>query len=73
MNKRVTTLAEQAEQLSPEERIELIERLQVSLHRTDPEVEKAWAVESERRVDAYLRGATTAKDAREVLAKYRRS
>jgi Putative addiction module component len=36
----------------------------------DPEIDRAWAEECERRLDSYLRGETTALDAEEVLAKY---
>jgi hypothetical protein len=35
----------------------------------DPEIDRAWAEASERRLDAYLRGETTARDAKDVLAK----
>jgi len=34
------------------------------------EIDRAWADESERRLDAYLRGETTARDAKDVLAKH---
>jgi len=36
----------------------------------DAEIDKAWAEESERRLDAYLKDETTARDAKDVLAKY---
>ncbi len=48
----------------------MIERLLATLGKPDPEVDRAWAEECERRLDRYLRGETTALDAEEVLAKY---
>jgi putative addiction module component (TIGR02574 family) len=70
MNERVASLAEQAEQLSAEDRIKLVEHLLASLDRPDPDIDRAWAEESERRLDAYLRGEEIAFDAKDVLAKY---
>ena len=70
MNQRVKTLCDEAASLSAEDRIELIERLQASLDPVDASIEHAWAEEGERRLDAYLRGETTARDADEVLAKH---
>ena len=41
-----------------------------TLDKPDPEVDRAWADESERRLDAYLRGDTRARDAKDVLSKH---
>jgi putative addiction module component (TIGR02574 family) len=70
MNARVTSLAEEAERLPAAERIQLVERLLDSLDRSDPEIDAAWAEECERRLDAYLSGAVSARDADDVLAKH---
>ena len=70
MNPYITSLAEEAEGLPPADRIELAERLLGSLDKPDPEIDRAWAEESERRLDAYLSGATVARDAEDVLAKH---
>ncbi len=70
MNARATSLADEAEQLPPADRIEIVERLLNSLDKPDPEIEQAWADESERRLDEYLAGGVAARDAEEVLAKY---
>ena len=70
MNQRVKTICDEAALLSAEDRIELIERLQASLDPVDDQIEKTWAQESERRLDGYLRGETTARDADQVLQKY---
>ena len=70
MNARIKTLCNEASALPAEDRIELIERLQATLDPTDPSLDQVWADESEKRLDAYLRGETEARDAHEVLAKY---
>jgi hypothetical protein len=38
--------------------------------RRDPEIDRAWAEESEQRLDAYLRGEGKAWEAKDVLAKH---
>jgi putative addiction module component (TIGR02574 family) len=70
MNNRIASLTKEAEQLPAPERIRLIEHLLASLDKSEPEIEAVWAEEAERRLDAYLSGETTARDADEVLAKY---
>lgn len=70
MDARATSLAEEAEQLPPADRIEIVERLLNSLDKPDPDIEQAWAGEAERRLDEYLAGGVAARDAEEVLAKY---
>ncbi len=70
MNSRTTSLAEEAERLPPADRIELVERLLSSSDKPAPEIDWAWAEECERRLDAYLSGATSARDAEDVLAKH---
>ena len=70
MNERVLSLAEEAERLPVADRIRLVEYLLATLDKPDSEIDKAWAEESERRLERYLRGETTSRDARDVLAKY---
>jgi putative addiction module component (TIGR02574 family) len=70
MNTRVTSIAEEAGRLPAADRIKLVEHLLTTLDKPDPDVDRAWAEESERRLDAYLRGETTARDAKDVLAKH---
>ena len=70
MDARATSLADEAEQLPPADRIAIVERLLNSLGKADPEIEKAWADEAERRLDEYLAGGVADLDAEEVLAKY---
>ena len=42
--------------LSPLERIRLIESLIASLNVPDPKIERAWAIESDKRLAAYKKG-----------------
>jgi hypothetical protein len=60
MNAKVKALSEQARKLTPEERIELIEDLQHSLH-PNPEIDRLWAEEAKDRLAAYLRGEMEAR------------
>jgi putative addiction module component (TIGR02574 family) len=70
MNVNISSIAEEAERLPPADRVRLVEHLLATLDKPDPEVDDAWAEETERRLDAYLRGDTTARDAKDVLAKH---
>jgi Putative addiction module component len=70
MNTSITSLAEEAERLPAADRVRLVEHLLATLDKPDPEVDRVWAEESERRLDAYLRGDTRARDAKDVLAKH---
>jgi putative addiction module component (TIGR02574 family) len=70
MNTRIATIAQEAERLPAADRIKLVEHLLTTLDKPDPEIDQAWAEESERRLDAYLEGETTARDAKDVLAKH---
>ena len=70
MNTRIQAIAEEAERLPAVDRVKLVERLLATLDRPDAEIDRAWTEESERRLDSYLRGHTTAVDAEDVLAKY---
>jgi putative addiction module component (TIGR02574 family) len=70
MNTRITLIAEEAGRLPAADRIKLVEHLLATLDKPDPEIDRAWAEESERRLDAYVRGETTARDAKDVLAKH---
>jgi putative addiction module component (TIGR02574 family) len=70
MNSRTTLIAEEAERLPAADRIRLVEHLLATLDRPDPEIDREWAEESERRLDSYLQGDTMARDAKDVLAKY---
>ena len=58
MNAKIKALSEQARQLTPEERIELIEELQRSLDPLDPEIESVLAAEARDRHSAYPRAGS---------------
>lgn len=66
----VKSLAEEAECLPVSDRVRLVEHLLSTLDRPDPSIDRAWAEESEQRLDAYVRGEITARDAEHVLAKH---
>jgi putative addiction module component (TIGR02574 family) len=70
MNTRIQEITEEVERLPVPERVRLVERLLTTLDKPDPGIDRAWAEESERRLNRYLRGETTALDADQVLAKY---
>ena len=69
MTERVTMIADQIRKLTPEEQADLLDTL-LSSSMPDQAVEEVWAREAEVRLDRFIKGETTAKDAREVLAKY---
>jgi putative addiction module component (TIGR02574 family) len=76
MNKRVTSIIEEARKLSPAEREELFLRLREEFDAgleegTPEEIEAAWAEELDRRIDKAERGETTFVPAEEVHARLR--
>jgi putative addiction module component (TIGR02574 family) len=76
MNHRVRTIVEEARKLTPEERRELFDVLEVEFASeasdgTPEEIEAAWRDEVERRIAAAERGETTFVEAEEVLARMR--
>ena len=64
-------IEEQALELSPEERAQLAQTLLEWLHVPTPEIEKAWADEIERRLEAYDRGEMETYAAEDVFAEAR--
>ena len=46
--------------LSPAQRIHIVENVLDSLHKPDPEIERAWVAESERRFSAFKKGKVKA-------------
>ena len=72
MNERVKKLSEEIRKLTAEEQAELMdELLSLTYREPDPEIEKAWAEEAERRLEAYERGETRAVSAEEVMGRLR--
>ena len=73
MNERVKKLSEEIRKLSPEEQADLMDELLANLHSSpDPESDKTWLDEIDRRIDAVDRGEATTVDAREALRKYKK-
>ena len=58
--------------LKPLDKIHLIDQLLLSLDLPNSELDKIWAEEAERRIDAYEAGTTQSTDVYEVLSKYNR-
>ena len=71
MSERAKVLGEQARELTPPERIALVEDLLDSLDRADPRIDSLWVKEANERLAAYRRGELAAKDLNEIVAKYR--
>ena len=55
-------IARKAIDLSPVDRLKLVEAILFSLDKTDPELEKSWIAESEARIEAYKKGKIKAID-----------
>lgn len=77
MNKRVTALIEEARNLSPDEREELILRLKHEFadegaEGTPEEIEAAWVTEAERRIASFERGETTSRPHNEMMVDLRK-
>jgi putative addiction module component (TIGR02574 family) len=68
MSRQASQVLEDALQLSPTERAEVVERLLVSLDRPDVQMDALWAQEAEELIAAYDAGQMQAFPADEVLA-----
>jgi putative addiction module component (TIGR02574 family) len=62
-----TDIIEQALTLEPIDRLLLVELLQESLDKPDPEIDRIWAEEAQRRLHAYREGRVTAIPMEEVF------
>jgi putative addiction module component (TIGR02574 family) len=71
MNDLAKALGAQARELSPSDRIALVEDVLDSLDRTDPRLNELWTAEVKDRLAAYRRGELTARDLNDIIAKYR--
>lgn len=70
MTHNAEALSQQAAQLPPTERMELVERILDTLDTPDPNLDALWAKEAEDRLVAYRRGEISALPLAEVLGKY---
>ena len=73
MSKTTEALSASARDLSPTERLELVDQILGSLDETDPAIDKLWALEAEDRLAAYRRGEIRAIPLADVLSKYGRA
>lgn len=71
MNAKAKALGEQARELSPQDRIALVEDVLDSLDQADPAIDQLWAKEAGERLAAYRRGEIRARDLSDIIAKYR--
>ena len=71
MNQRVKILLGEAAKLAPDDQIDLAESILSQLP-ADPDSDKAWAEEAERRLAAVRRGDTETHDAVEVFVDIRK-
>ena len=62
---------EEAVRLRPDERAKLVDVLISSLDTPDEEIDRLWAAEAERRIDAHEKGLVKALSLEEVLERYR--
>jgi putative addiction module component (TIGR02574 family) len=73
MNERVKRLSEEIRQLTPEERIELLDEvLGEGESPLDGELDEALHADIERRIASYDRGEVATRDAREALRKFKK-
>jgi len=70
MTRTAEALSAQAVQLTPAERMEVVERILDSLHQPDTTLDSLWAKEADDRLAAYRRGEIRALALSEVIAKY---
>ncbi len=70
MTTTADALSAQAVQLSPEERMQVVERILDSLDQPDVALDALWAREADSRLAAYRRGEVKAVALSEVIARY---
>ena len=71
MNAKVEILKDEAAKLTASERAALVEAILDSLDKTDPEIDRAWLEESERRLTEMVDGTTVGVSIDDVRAKLR--
>ena len=71
MSQLVDKLAVEAQQLSADERVALVETILAQLPETDPDWDAAWTAEAERRMAAVARGDDVLIPAEKVMENLR--
>lgn len=69
MNERIKKLAAEAEELPPDQRAELVDRILETMLPVDEDIQAAWTHLAEERLEDYRSGRTEAVDADIVLAR----
>lgn len=73
MSETTEALYARARELSPAERLDLVDQILSGLDEADPAIDRLWAREAEDRLAAYRRGEIRAISLSDVLAKYGRA
>lgn len=68
----VEELSRRAQELSPDERVQLAEELLATVHQADGEIDAAWDAEIKRRIAEIENGTADLVPAEEVFARLRR-
>jgi len=63
-------IVEMALKLKPTERFDVVDRLLQSLDQPDPEIDRVWLEEAERRLAAYRAGKVRGIPAEEILGEF---
>jgi len=71
MTEAAEKLSAAAKDLSPAERLAVVDAILSSLDAPDPKIDALWAAEAEDRLAAYRRGEIRSVSLTEVLSKYR--
>lgn len=68
----VEELSRRAQELTPDERVQLAEEILATIHGVDEEVDAAWDAEIKRRIEEIENGTAELIPAEEVFARLRR-
>ncbi len=72
MTNSVSSILDQALELSATERADVAEKLLSSHDSPDPKIDELWAIEADSRVDAYREGMIKAVSEDQVFSKYKK-
>lgn len=72
MRASADTIRKQAQSLADSDKLRLVDVLLSELDRPDPEIDRVWTAESQRRWKAYKAGKMAAVSYREVMKRFKR-